>query len=140
MKTTYAILFTLLIVIGFQGCGVMDSAHKDLNCVFMGKDCKVRSGEFNRYQEEQDVRLDGIDAQIGELVEILGVDRLDVQEVINLCDNNEEILVRIDGELIAFHSSRNGGYLDILGPGNYITTDGKSCRFNVTQDLEVVYP
>ena len=71
-------------------------------------------------------------------------------EVIDLCDNGKEILLRLDDDvLIAFFTARqfkdNGNrhddidYLSTLSPGNYITTDGEACSFEVNGDMSVTW-
>lgn len=138
LKVVYGIILLTLILIGTQGCGVLDSLHEDLDCAIVGQNCKVGVDEFERYKEEQEAKLGGIDAKIDDALELLGLDRLDITEIINLCDNDAEILIRIDGMLVAYNNGR-GGYLDFLDPGRYITTDGNFCVFTVTQNMEIVY-
>lgn len=132
MKITYLILLMTILLLG--GCGQVNP----LRCLSYGLDCPVSDEQLTRSQLEQDVRLDGIDEQIDAAMEILGRDRLDISEVIDLCDNGSEILIRLDGELVAFNT-RRGGYLDFLTPGRYITTDGTGCQFNVDGNLQVTY-
>lgn len=51
----------------------------------------------------------------------------------------DEILLRLaNGQLVAHYASGNNQFLTTIGPNNYITTDGTSCRFTVNNNLEVV--
>lgn len=63
-------------------------------------------------------------------------------EYIELCGNADrfgEILVRLsDGTLVAIYAEKNKERLAIIKPGRYITTDGYDCRFEVTEDGDVV--
>lgn len=60
-------------------------------------------------------------------------------EIIELCDEGGEILLRlIDGTLIGHYSSRDDNFLFRANPGVYITTDGENCLFEITDDLEVI--
>lgn len=131
-------IFMTLLMITYQNCGVAESLHKDLNCAVLAKDCKVREDELTRYQNEQEAVLGEMDQQIKDLTELLSIDRMEIEEVIDLCGNGKEILIRLDGMLIAYHN-RRGGYLDVLEMGRYITTDGQACKFEVTRDMEIIY-
>lgn len=74
-----------------------------------------------------------------------GIDGTDASiEVIDLCPdiagNFPQVLFRIDEKLFTvYRSNGNNTRLVELVPGNYVTTDGRSCNFTVTNDLEVEY-
>lgn len=60
-------------------------------------------------------------------------------EIINLCGNNREILIKTDTDLIAVFKHGNKVYLSKLQQGNYVTTDGMSCHFTVGVNNNVSY-
>lgn len=50
----------------------------------------------------------------------------------------DEVLLRLaNGQLLAHYASGALQYLTIVGPGNYVTTDGTHCYFTVDSDLGV---
>jgi hypothetical protein len=50
----------------------------------------------------------------------------------------DEVLLRLgNGQLMAHYSAGNQQFLSILGPGNYVTTDGTSCSFTINNDLTI---
>lgn len=93
--------------------------------------------------------IPGIDGEDG----VDGVDGIDgndseysIVEMITPCistaspNNNSasEILLRLrNGNILAVYSHGNKVYLVNIGPGNYITTDGRNCKFNVDVDLTI---
>jgi hypothetical protein len=67
-----------------------------------------------------------------------------VVEPIALCPNLtggtfQEYAVRIGGSIYAVYANKSAIGLAKLGPGAYITTDGRNCRFTVTSNLEVLF-
>jgi hypothetical protein len=64
-------------------------------------------------------------------------------EVVPLCPNlagaYPEVLLRISGKLYAVFApgTPNVRLVEIV-PGSYVTTDGRSCSFTVTAELEVL--
>lgn len=85
---------------------------------------------------------DGQDAQQSEY---------DIVSIVSLCPNNSsvhsngkgnvkgnEILLRLaDGSLLAVFSSGGKVFMASIGPGSYVTTDGRSCKFTVDEELTV---
>lgn len=50
----------------------------------------------------------------------------------------DEVLLRMhDGTLMAHYASGSQQFLTIVGPGNYVTTDGTHCYFTVASDLSI---
>lgn len=76
-----------------------------------------------------------------------GVDGLDaVADIIDPCGkqgaHDEVILVLSDGQLLASFSDAASGLntrFSLIGPGNYVTTDGTNCHFSVDSDLNVTF-
>ncbi len=64
-----------------------------------------------------------------------------ITEMIDPCGNQSgfnEVLLRLANRtLIAHFSQGNKQFLTVIGPGNYITTDGHGCQFTVDNNLEV---
>lgn len=65
-----------------------------------------------------------------------------VTEVINPCGATpgfNEVLLRLaDGSLLAHYSHGNRQFLTLIGPGNYVTTQGNpECSFTVGADMSV---
>lgn len=67
-----------------------------------------------------------------------------IVEVIDPCGPEhpqglDEVLLRLqDGVLLGALTDRTGRvYLTVVSPGSWITTDGTSCRFRVTEDLQI---
>jgi hypothetical protein len=56
-------------------------------------------------------------------------------EIVDPCPNvaNSEILLRVQGKLVAFYQG-DEGFLSIIGNGNYRTTDPQQCTFTVLND------
>lgn len=51
----------------------------------------------------------------------------------------DEVLLRLaDDSLLAFFAG-SGGFLTLIGPGNYITTDGTNCQFAVDSNMNVLF-
>lgn len=63
-------------------------------------------------------------------------------ETITLCPERngayKQVLFRIDDKLYTIYT-RRGTRLAEIGPGNYRSTDGRNCRYEITQELEVVF-
>lgn len=62
-------------------------------------------------------------------------------EVIDPCEDHhlDEVLLRFaNGQILAHYSAGNKQFFTLLTPGTYITTDGTQCRFEITEDGEVV--
>ena len=51
----------------------------------------------------------------------------------------EVLLLLENGQLLGHYANGNKQFLTLLGPGNYVTTDGNACRFTVTPELNVVW-
>jgi len=66
-----------------------------------------------------------------------------VTELVDPCGDQpgfDEVLFRLyNGTLIAHYSHGSRQFLTVVGPGNYQTTDGHSCNFNVSNSLEVTW-
>lgn len=123
-----ALLFTL------SGCGGrVKDLHSTLDCMIMGQGCP--SDEIKELEQ----RLDNTDNRVTNAMDILGMDRMEITEVVNLCGNNAEILIRIEDVIISYFEQGRSRFLSILEPGNYITSDGQSCNFTVTSDYEVTF-
>lgn len=63
-----------------------------------------------------------------------------IAELIDLCNNHKEILIKLgDGSLIALYGGNKAKHhrLQVITPGDYITTDGEDCDFTVHNDLSV---
>lgn len=56
-----------------------------------------------------------------------------IAQIEDLCGNGaEEVLFRLsDNRLIAHYSHGSKQYLAVLDPGNYVSTDGYNCQFQV---------
>ena len=50
-----------------------------------------------------------------------------------------EYLLRIEGELFGVYAQGQRIFLARLIPGSYETTDGRQCRFRITQEFAVEY-
>lgn len=66
-----------------------------------------------------------------------------ISEIIDPCGRQgafDEVLLRLtNGQLIAHYSGHGDNFLTLISPGNYITTDGTRCNFNVTNSLGVTW-
>lgn len=67
-----------------------------------------------------------------------------VVEVINPCGDQpgvDEVLLRLEnGQLLAHYAGGgNIQFLGLIGPGSYVTTDGKNCHFTVDANYNVSY-
>ena len=66
-----------------------------------------------------------------------------ITEVIDLCGTqpgfNEVLLRTHNNKLISHFSSGSNQFLALIGPGNYISTDGKNCYFTVHPDMSVTW-
>lgn len=86
--------------------------------------------------------LDGQDGMDGQDGQDAPVSPFQIVEVIDPCGKQtafDEVILRMaNGQLVAFFAS-HGGFLAILGPGTYMTTDGTSCIFKVHADLTVTW-
>jgi septal ring factor EnvC (AmiA/AmiB activator) len=87
-----------------------------------------------------ETELASLSAKVDEIesaIEILDVEEI---EVINVCDNDEEILLKIGTKVIAyFKESGSKEYLKLLVPGEtYESTDGEECEFSVDENGEIV--
>lgn len=51
----------------------------------------------------------------------------------------KEYLLRINDELYGVYHSGNSTGLAKIGPGSWVTTDGRNCGFTVTSDLTVIF-
>lgn len=69
------------------------------------------------------------------------IEGIDEIQKIELCPeivvDYPEYLLRIDGELFGVYYSPSKTFLALLLPGDYVTTDGRACRFRVHEDLTV---
>ena len=80
----------------------------------------------------------GVDGQDGE-------DALDIVEVVDPCGDKagvqDEVLLRLaTGQLVVLFADNSNGKnarLVVLEPGNYITTDGSSCKFPVDNNYQL---
>lgn len=85
---------------------------------------------------------DGLDGQDGTDGQDAPVNPFQITEVIDPCGKQttyDEVILRMaNGQLVAYFAS-HGGFLAILGPGNYITTDGTGCLFKVHPDLTITW-
>lgn len=50
----------------------------------------------------------------------------------------QESYLNIDGQIYAVYFDRYRTFLSLLSPGNYVTTDGANCHFQITVDGHVV--
>lgn len=87
--------------------------------------------------------LNGLDGADGEDGEDAPPTAYTITELIDPCGDEsgfDEILLRLaSGILIAHYSHGNKQFLVSIGPGNYVTTDGHSCSFSVSNDLQVTW-
>lgn len=69
------------------------------------------------------------------------LEEMDEVQKIELCPDipatHPEYLLRIDGELFGVYFGGGKTFLALLLPGDYVTTDGRDCRFKVDGDLNV---
>lgn len=50
----------------------------------------------------------------------------------------DEVLLRLaNGQLVAHFANGSLQFLSVIGPGNYVTTDGTSCYFSVDSNLQI---
>lgn len=101
-----------------------------------------KDGEVGPKGDKGEDGTDGADAPAGDY---------NIVAIISLCpstvsngNNNQgvergaEILLRLsNGELLAVFSSSGKVFLANIGPGSYMTTDGRKCKFTVDTDLTV---
>lgn len=66
-----------------------------------------------------------------------------VTEVIDPCGTGpgfNEVLLRLgNGQILAHYASGATQFLTLIGPGNYVTTDGQACYFTVHSDMTVTW-
>ena len=66
-----------------------------------------------------------------------------IVDVIDPCGTQtrfDEVILRFaDGELLAHYSDGDKQHFSFVGPGQYVTTDGTNCHFQVTEDGDVVW-
>lgn len=64
-----------------------------------------------------------------------------VVEIVDPCGQQtqfDEVLFRLENnQLVAHYASGSNQFLTIVGPGNYVTTDGTHCYFTVNSDLSI---
>lgn len=64
-----------------------------------------------------------------------------VTEVYDPCGRQtsyDEVLLRMSsGQLLAHYASGSDQFLTLIGPGNYVTTDGTHCYFTVNSDMSI---
>lgn len=62
-------------------------------------------------------------------------------EVIDLCNNHKEVLLRFGTNQIIGHYAGGGNnqHLRMISPGNWVSTDGANCYFRVNNDMSVSY-
>lgn len=70
-----------------------------------------------------------------------GQDGADAQlELIDLCGNGKEFLIRLpDGRILAHFVQDSNQYFSVLGAGTYRSTDGMNCTFTVDADNQIYY-
>ncbi len=76
----------------------------------------------------------GIQGNPGERGNDAPVSAYNVVEVISPCPDPgyREVLLRLaNGQILAHFSNGAQQFLSLIGPGDYILTDGSSCRFNI---------
>lgn len=86
--------------------------------------------------------IDGQDGTNGQDGQDAPVNPFQITEVIDPCGKQssfDEVILRMaNGQLVAYFAS-HGGFLAILGPGNYVTTDGTNCKFKIHADLTITW-
>lgn len=94
-------------------------------------------GELDSEMDYKDAELmDALQVLEFELNEKLSIDDV---EMVDLCGNGGEILIRVGEKYVAYFQQGNKRYLVELSNGNYRTTDGENCRFSISGG-GVVYP
>lgn len=82
---------------------------------------------------------DGTDGQNGEDGEDAPTSAYTIVQVIDPCGKqaafDEVLFVMYDGSILAHYSHGNKQFLTLIGNGNYVTTDGTSCNFNVNNGI-----
>lgn len=87
---------------------------------------------------------DGYDGQDG----TDGIDGVDgenaILEVIDPCgdyeDGYDEVIFKLNsGDLMSYFETGSRRFLTLLTPGKYQTTDNQKCKFEITDDLEIIY-
>ena len=85
---------------------------------------------------------DGVDGKDGADGKDADASEFDIVEVIDPCGDEaafDEVILRLaNGELLAYFAGSDG-FLTLIDPGNYVTTDGTGCQFTVNSDLTVTY-
>lgn len=62
-----------------------------------------------------------------------------VVEILDPCGKEsafDEVLLRMADDSILAYFAGSGGFLTLLDPGNYVTTDGTSCLFTIDNELK----
>lgn len=86
---------------------------------------------------------DGANGQDGEDGQDAPATAYTVVELIDPCGAqpgfNEVLLRMANGQLIAHYAQGNKQFLAVIGPGNYMTTDGHSCYFTIDSNNIVTW-
>jgi hypothetical protein len=141
MKHLILILVLILSgVIGFVACD--DKEKQVLLPIVSIEQCKATTtddGYILKCGNAEPIVIkngkDGQDGQDGEDANI---------EIIYLCGHDDgEILIRLpDNTLVAYHKGgclNTTGYLTILTPGDYTSSDGHNCKFTVDENNNIIY-
>jgi len=89
------------------------------------------------------VILNGVDGQDGQNGQDAPPTAYSVIEVIDPCGTapgfNEVLLRLANGQILAHYASGALQFLALIGPGNYMTTDGKACNFTIHANGSVTW-
>ena len=123
-----------------QGCSVTQALNGALIECASGS-VLVLNGQNGEDGQDGEDGMDGQDGQDGADAPPTPYS---VSEVIDPCgaeSNFDEVLLKLANGAVVASFSENANGLNtrfvIIGPGNYMTTDGTSCQFTVNQDLTV---